>query len=136
MKYIHSLYYYRMDGVLLFFLYKVMALHMILHLELKIFIFWFGKCLNITQAMCLRFFMAIWIYFLHQSKFYEKDHSLVKEKQQNSIHSVVVQGVNVFQFFDDGVNLLWKLSLHKDVNFIWRYVKSNVCTYSIILKFI
>ena len=27
---------------------------------------------------------------------YEKDHSLVKEKQQNSIHSVVVQGVNVF----------------------------------------
>ena len=34
-----------------------------------------------------------------------------------------VQGVNVFQFFDDGVNLLWKLSLYKDVNFIWRYVK-------------
>ena len=52
-----------------------------------------------------------------------KCHNFVKEKQQNSIHSVVVQGVNVFQFFDDGVNLLWKLSLHKDVNFIWRYVK-------------
>ena len=31
---------------------------------------------------------------------------LKKEKQQNSIHSVVVQGVNVFQFLDAWVNLL------------------------------
>ena len=37
-------------------------------------------------------------------------HNFAKEKQQNSIHSVVVQGVNVFQFLDAWVNLLWKLS--------------------------
>ena len=31
--------------------------------------------------------------------------------------------MNVFLFFDAGVNLLRKLSLYKDVNFILRYVK-------------
>ena len=33
-------------------------------------------------------------------------HNFVKEKQQNSIHSVVVQGVIVLEFFNAEINQL------------------------------
>ena len=39
-----------------------------------------------------------------------KGHNFVKERQQNSIHSKRLQGVNLFEFLDVQVNLLWKLS--------------------------
>ena len=39
-----------------------------------------------------------------------KGHNFVKERQQNSIHSKRLQGVNLFEFLGVQVNLLWKLS--------------------------